>query len=513
MLLIVMLSVAIAAVLIVFTRRDAISLLMLGMCASLLIMFSGVFTYVAKMGGYSDSQVLLLFVALPLQRWLQFLPIPLGVLGYIVAVGRTLFPYFFFLLSMNTSNLPWVRRYQKRIRLCVSVPTVVCLVVYIPEVFRTLVGRKINVLIALKETVLCWIVLCLLLGILILLQEYFSISSPYFKRNMRFICVAMISIAVIYGMYAIQDPGQIYNFYISEYISITSLHYLKAAFSGKFSWLVMIACSSIFVVLGTVSMVEYSRIGYTKEQEDIRLDRKFDTASMGASVFVHSIKNQLLSARVLHKKLQQELDGDADPERLRQYIGALRDMNETMLGRMEELYRSVKVSYISLVPVTTESIVGQSVERMKQKYPDAKVLVKQEINTLILADQTHLKEAFYNLLTNAWEATLAAHRQEECAVEFRVWGERMWVAFEVKDCGTGMSRQEQKKIFDPFYTSKNTNFNWGMGLYYVRKIVKSHLGHMQIRSTEGKGTAFLILVPRYEAAQKSNKKAQEVGRI
>ena len=328
MLLIVMLSVAIAAVLIVFTRRDAISLLMLGMCASLLIMFSGVFTYVAKMGGYSDSQVLLLFVALPLQRWLQFLPIPLGVLGYIVAVGRTLFPCFFFLLSMNTSNLPWVRRYQKKIRLCVSVPTVVCLVVYIPEVFRTLVGRKINVLIALKETVLCWIVLCLLLGILILLQEYFSISSPYFKRNMRFICVAMISIAVIYGMYAIQDPGQIYNFYISEYISITSLHYLKAAFSGKFSWLVMIACSSIFVVLGTVSM-------WKTAGSVIRKSRR-TSAWTGNSIpqvwghrFLCTASKTRLSARVLHKKLQQELDGDADPERLRQYIGALRDMNET----------------------------------------------------------------------------------------------------------------------------------------------------------------------------------------
>lgn len=506
MLLIIMAFVALAALLIVFTRRDVVSLLMLGMCGSFLLMFSGVLTYVAKMGGYNDSQAAFLFLALPLQRWLQFFPVPLGVLGYIVAVGRTLFPYFFFLLSLHTSNLQWIRRYRRKIRFWVSVSTGLCLIVYIPNVFRTVVGRKVAVLIALKETVLLWICVCILLGIVLLLQEYFSISSPYFKRNMRFVCVAMVSIAIVYGMYAIQDPGQIYNFYISEYISISSLHYLRAALSGGYSWIIILVCSIVFVVLGTVSMVGYSRIGYTKEQEDIRLERKFDTASMGASVFVHSIKNQLLSARVIHKKLQQELNGTADPEQVRRYVEVLRDMNENMLSRMEELYRSVKVSYISLIPVSTEEVVCQAVERMRQKYPDAKVNVDQKINTLVLADKTHLSEVFYNLLTNAWEATLAAHREQESAVEFRVWGERMWVAFEVKDHGTGISRMEQKKIFDPFYTSKNTNFNWGMGLYYVRKIVKSHLGHLQIHSAEGEGTDFLVWVPRYEAKEKRKRR-------
>ena len=82
--------------------------------------------------------------------------------------------------------------------------------------------------------------------------------------------------------------------------------------------------------------------------------------------------------------------------------------------------------------------------------------------------------------------------------------ERLWLDFIVRDNGPGISRAEQKKIFDPFYTSRNTNTNWGMGLYYVRQIVKSHLGHMQIKSAEGKGSTFIVMLPRYVPGRQKN---------
>ena len=41
------------------------------------------------------------------------------------------------------------------------------------------------------------------------------------------------------------------------------------------------------------------------------------------------------------------------------------------------------------------------------------------------------------------------------------------------------------------------NHNWGMGLYYVRAIVKGHLGILRVESREGKGSSFYILLPKY----------------
>ena len=503
MLVLVLVMMAAATVMVVANRRDVLSAYLSGLSASFVVMMCGVVTYVAKMGGYNTPQRLFLFLLPDLQLWLQGQPIPLGTLGYLVALGRSLFPYFLLCLGIYHSNLHWVRRHEKAIRRVHLLGTAALLVYYWPPVFRWVVGGRFWMLVLMRQVCLGWIVASVLAALALLLQDYFATTSPYFKRSMRLVVLALLSVTVLYSMYAIQDPGQIYNFYVSEYIRLGSLNYLRTALSSGWSWLPLMACTVFFVGLGSFNMIHYSRISQSEAQEDTTLQRKFDTASMGASVFVHSIKNQLLAARVAHKKLQQELEEpEPDLEKVRAWATCLREMNASMLERMEELYRSIKVSYIELVPVKSEEIVQASLARLAQKYPDAKVQVHQSVQALVLADRTHMAEALYNLLTNAWEAASAAG--VEPRVELLVQPERLWLDFIVRDNGPGISRAEQKKIFDPFYTSRNTNTNWGMGLYYVRQIVKSHLGHMQIKSAEGKGSTFIVMLPRYVPGRQKN---------
>ena len=508
MLVLVQVLMAVATVMVAANRRDVLSAYLGGLSASFVVMMCGVVTYVAKMGGYNTAQRLFLFLLPDLQLWLQGLPIPLGTLGYLVALGRSLFPYFLLCLGIYHSNLHWVRRHEKAIRRVHLLGTLVLLVYYWPPVFRLVVGGRFWVLVIMRQICLGWIVASVLAALGLLLQDYFATTSPYFKRSMRLVVLALVSVTVLYSMYAIQDPGQIYNFYVSEYIRLGSLNYLRTALSSGWSWLPLLACTVFFVGLGSFNMIHYSRLSQSEAQEDTTLQRKFDTASMGASVFVHSIKNQLLAARVAHKKLQQELEEpEPDLEKVRAWATCLREMNASMLERMEELYRSIKVSYIELVPVKSDEIVQASLARLAQKYPDAKVQVHQSVQALVLADRTHMAEALYNLLTNAWEAASAAAGGPR--VELLVQPERLWLDFIVRDNGPGISRAEQKKIFDPFYTSRNTNNNWGMGLYYVRQIIKSHLGHMQIKSAEGKGSSFIVMLPRYVPGRQKNQGGRE----
>ena len=63
--------------------------------------------------------------------------------------------------------------------------------------------------------------------------------------------------------------------------------------------------------------------------------------------------------------------------------------------------------------------------------------------------------------------------------------------------GGGITQEEQKKIFEPFYSSKNSNTSWGMGLYHVRTIVRAHVGSLRVESQPGKGTSFFVLLPKY----------------
>ena len=76
--------------------------------------------------------------------------------------------------------------------------------------------------------------------------------------------------------------------------------------------------------------------------------------------------------------------------------------------------------------------------------------------------------------------------------------ERLYVVLEVRDEGCGMTKAEQKKIFEPFYSSKNSNTSWGMGLYHVRTIVQGACrAACGWRAEPGRGTSFFVLLPKY----------------
>ena len=289
--------------------------------------------------------------------------------------------------------------------------------------------------------------------------------------------------------------------FIGEYIRLGITSYISPTLSGV-GWLILGLCTAFFVVIGSYGMVRYVQIDYNENKEELSLQRKFDAAGLGISVFVHGIKNQLLSSRVLHKKLSRALESDPpDLEQVRTCAVQLRELNEGMLGRMDELYRTVKNNANSLRPVPAAELARAAVERFHGKYHGRPVEVELATDRPVLADLGHLSEAVCNLLCNVYEAAVQAGR-EEPRVTLRIRAERMWTVVAVEDNGPGIPPEKRGRIFEPFFTSKNTNYNWGMGLYYVRKIVQSHLGKLRLESREGQGASFLIMLPVYDPRRK-----------
>lgn len=325
-------------------------------------------------------------------------------------------------------------------------------------------------------------------------------TIPYLKKQFRYIMVFILSVTAQYVIYCTQDPLQVYQIYSTEYMRFSGRLYANSLMSVQ-GWYLFTGFTLASVVMGFWNLKNYMVIDWQESRADVSVRRKFDTASMGVSVFVHSIKNQLLSNRVLCKKIRRELEEkEPDLARLTAYAGMLDEVNESMLGRMEELYKSVRQSSIFLSPVKAGRIVDTTLCLFHKKYPDATVEVSGSLEESLLADEQHLSEAFYNLLTNAHEAFLMSGKTGE-RLAMKIHAERLYVGFEVCDNGPGMTRQEQRKIFDPFYTSKNTNTNWGMGLHYVREIVRSHFGKLKLESRPGEGSSFFVAIPRYEPRQ------------
>ena len=335
------------------------------------------------------------------------------------------------------------------------------------------------------------------LALFLLGYEFFSITMSFSRRRFAQIAVCLTALSLLYLLYCGQDPGQVYRFYSYDYIWIRGVGYLQHELSIR-GYFVLVVVNVICGVLGLGSLLRYTRDSFASDRNDVALERKFDIARTGASVFVHSIKNQLLANRVLHKRIRAELEQEApDLERVRGWADSLCENNEQLISRSEELYRTVKAKSVRLVPTSLERLAELSASRFLRKYPEGRLLVEVEPHTQVLADENYLSEAIYNLLTNGWESNLLAGNPN-CAVSLYSHMERLYTVLEVRDHGTGIPRAALKHIFEPFYSSKNSNYNWGMGLYHVQAIVRSHLGSLRVENHAGDGASFYLLLPRYD---------------
>lgn len=497
MLIILTASLVIASVLILFVKKSKESIYLFGLCLSLMLEICGVMIFIAKKGGISSEIIQFFYFSRDIKTKIQYFLITLNQMGFLIALGRTLFPLFLIEFSMSYSMVPFIRKNLWLFK-AVAVLPVITLVLYFPLVYRLITMDRPIVQIALVYGSLIWMSAYLLISAFLLIIEFKSITMKFCRRQFTQIMVSMFALSGIYYLYYKQDPGQVYHFYWYSFSWSKGIGYMQVN-PSLLSYLTLVIVSVICCVLGFYSLFRFTRRNYMDNKEDLVMERKFDSVKVGVSVFVHSMKNQLLSNKVVYKRIRQLYEQpEVDVGKLVEYVTTLEETNNLMLSRMEELYRCVKTNAIYMVPVSIKEIAENALELFHRKYPDMNVQVDIGDTTMILADKVNLCEALYNLLINAQEAVLNTDRKEEGKVSLLCYNERLYTVIEVRDNGSGMNKSQIKKIFEPFYSSKNSNYNWGMGLYYVREIVKSHLGTLRVESKEGEGSSFYILLPKYQ---------------
>lgn len=490
----------IASVLVLCIKKSRESIFLLGMCLSLMVQFCGILIFIAKKGGYSKEVLQFLFFSLDIKTHVQYLFITLNQIGYMIAVGRYLFPLFLLEMAMNYSMIPLIRKNAGLKKLAVILPAL-SLILYIPPIYRTIVARWPSMQDIIVQAAYFWILAYVGVAIALLVYEYFAITMQFCRRRFSLVAVCLIALSGLYILYCGQDPGQVYSFYSYGYLWSKGIGYLQYAPSVGGYYLIVVV-NIICSVLGFSSLLRYTQGSFQSDRDDMVMERKFDMAKSGASVFVHSIKNQLLANRVLYKRIRQEMERESpDLVQIRGHLDHLQENNELLLSRSEDLYKTVKSQSIRLIPVPLQRLGEDAVHRFIQKHPEGIVRVELASDIEVLVDEMHMSEALYNLLTNGWESMTAAGIYDR-PVHIISHSERLYTVIEVRDEGAGIAPSEQKRIFEPFYSSKNSNFNWGMGLYHVHAIVKSHLGSVRVESRPGAGASFYIMLPKYGTVKK-----------
>jgi two-component system NtrC family sensor kinase len=108
----------------------------------------------------------------------------------------------------------------------------------------------------------------------------------------------------------------------------------------------------------------------------------------------------------------------------------------------------------------------------------------------VTADGQALQQVVLNLITNAWEAGAG-----QITVETRPIGDPPdRVEIVVADTGPGIAPEDQRRMFDAFFTTRSDGT--GLGLSITHGIVRDHEGTIHVESEPGKGTRFVISLPR-----------------
>ncbi len=102
-----------------------------------------------------------------------------------------------------------------------------------------------------------------------------------------------------------------------------------------------------------------------------------------------------------------------------------------------------------------------------------------------------LNQVFMNILGNAAQAI-----EGEGDIWIKTWADSEYMYISIKDNGAGMPGDVKSRIFEPFYTTKKVGKGTGLGLSISFGIVEEHGGKIEVQSEEGKGTKFVIMLPR-----------------
>lgn len=286
---------------------------------------------------------------------------------------------------------------------------------------------------------------------------------------------------------------------VTERINLNPLHTYAAVFPDMHANIlkeitpqILFSSFLTFVIVASFAMM-YRSLRSQQRLNDLKNDF--------ISNVTHELKTPVATVSVALEALK-DFHALDNPERTQEYLSiAQNELNRLTMMTDKILKASVfETQGVAFIPekVNLSTIIQQVLSSMKLVFEKNKIRVSHTLEGKefeILGSELHLTNVLYNLLDNALK-----YGRPNSSIDLKIENSDSHLELSIRDEGIGIAKEYQKKIFEKFFRVPSGDVHnvkgYGLGLNYVASVVKRHGGKIEVESEVGKGSLFIIRLPK-----------------
>jgi hypothetical protein len=231
-------------------------------------------------------------------------------------------------------------------------------------------------------------------------------------------------------------------------------------------------------------------------EEPLQHSEKMASIGLLAAGVAHEVNTPLTGISSYTQMLREQVDAKDPSAGLLEKIEKQTFRAAKIINNLLNFARSSSAEFERVDVNKAILDVFSLVEHQLQK---ARIKVRRELAPdlpPIRGNENRIQQVFFNLILNARDAmpsggwlTLVTQADDDTVI------------VEVKDTGVGIKREDVKRIYDPFFTTKGIGRGTGLGLSVSYGILQEHGGAIFVESVPGKGTTFQVALPAMRVAE------------
>lgn len=274
---------------------------------------------------------------------------------------------------------------------------------------------------------------------------------------------------------------------------IVANYTLKAFFDNQEVWRYMPFVIMLLLISFLLFGIKYGVLGVRLKFEKDRLYGTLRAVSYGTSVINHTIKNEVGKIRIVADEIRN-IASSEQQEKIADDAAVVLESTKHMLEMVTRIQSQTQDILLKEGVYDVTELLNRTLSMSKINLDERRIQSTLELDRsklLLSCDPVHLQETFHNIINNAAEAMEPGGK-----LTISMYEQRKYIVITFRDTGKGSTKAEISNWFDPFYSTKHHNHNFGLGLTYCYTVMQHHGGSINIQSETNIGTKVSLLFPK-----------------